>query len=627
MAGRILQADVDEVKARTNIADIIGERVALKTAGVGAMKGLCPFHDERSPSFNVRPQAGFYHCFGCGESGDVYSFLRDDGPRLVHRGGRAPRGPHRLHAALRGRRSGPRDHRAHPPVRGERAPRRSSSARSSRRPRPRPRGASSASAASTPAPPRTSASATPRRGGRIIRDALHTRGLHRRRAERGRARLAGPARRLRPLPRARVWPIRDVTGQVIGFGARRLYDDDNGPEVPQHPRDDRSTSKAQVLYGLDLAKRDISRDHRVVVVEGYTDVMACHLAGITTAIATLRHRVRLRPHHGAAPRHGRRLRGRARWSSPSTRMPPARRPRCAPSPTRSASTRRPTSPSAPEGLDPCDLRLQRGDGAVRALMDTKVPMVEFVIDQRIAGFDLVDASRAGSARCAPRRPIVAELRDPLAAARVRPRARTPPGPGHRGRPSRGRARRAQRRAAATTSRRPSAPPEPARASPSCASRSPRCRGRAEVALERDALMGFLQFGHRLDPDAARAGASALPVPASRPGRRPPGDRGRAGRRAGPAGRRMPSATVREPYRSLAAELLTADFPALTDDAAAVVGDRRPRATARRARARSREGRAARRDPARARRTPRRAERIRLRLRELDAERQRLAADA
>ena len=75
MAGRIRQADVEEVKARTNIADIIGERVALKNAGVGAMKGLCPFHDERSPSFNVRPQAGFYHCFGCGESGDVYSFL------------------------------------------------------------------------------------------------------------------------------------------------------------------------------------------------------------------------------------------------------------------------------------------------------------------------------------------------------------------------------------------------------------------------------------------------------------------------------------------------------------------------------------------------------------------------
>lgn len=61
---RIRQSDVDEVKARTNIGDIVGERVALKSAGVGSLKGLCPFHDERSPSFHVRPQVGYYHCFG-----------------------------------------------------------------------------------------------------------------------------------------------------------------------------------------------------------------------------------------------------------------------------------------------------------------------------------------------------------------------------------------------------------------------------------------------------------------------------------------------------------------------------------------------------------------------------------
>ena len=76
MAGRIRQSDVDEVKARTNIADIVGEHVSLKSAGVGSLKGLCPFHDERSPSFHVRPQLGYYHCFGCGESGDAYTFLQ-----------------------------------------------------------------------------------------------------------------------------------------------------------------------------------------------------------------------------------------------------------------------------------------------------------------------------------------------------------------------------------------------------------------------------------------------------------------------------------------------------------------------------------------------------------------------
>ena len=75
MAGRIRQSDIEEVKARTNIADIIGDYVSLKPGGVGSLKGLCPFHDEKSPSFNVRPGVGRYHCFGCGEGGDVYEFL------------------------------------------------------------------------------------------------------------------------------------------------------------------------------------------------------------------------------------------------------------------------------------------------------------------------------------------------------------------------------------------------------------------------------------------------------------------------------------------------------------------------------------------------------------------------
>ena len=221
----------------------------LKTAGVGAMKGLCPFHDERSPSFNVRPQAGFYHCFGCGESGDVYSFLQTHGPRLVHRGGRAPRRPHRLRAALRRRGSGLRH--------GNRARLFAANAAAAEffvaqlrhaRGRARP-GDSSASAASMPGPPRTSASATPRRAGTRSRDHLHGRGLLRRGARgaglvsqgqrgvydrfRGRLRLADPRRhrsghRLRRAPAAR----------------RR-----QGPEVPQHPRDRRSTTSRRCSTG------------------------------------------------------------------------------------------------------------------------------------------------------------------------------------------------------------------------------------------------------------------------------------------------------------------------------------------------------------------------------------------
>ena len=76
MAGRIPTRDIEAIKQRVNIADIVGEYVQLKGASVGSLKGLCPFHDEKSPSFNVRPDQGFYHCFGCSEGGDVYKFLQ-----------------------------------------------------------------------------------------------------------------------------------------------------------------------------------------------------------------------------------------------------------------------------------------------------------------------------------------------------------------------------------------------------------------------------------------------------------------------------------------------------------------------------------------------------------------------
>ncbi|GMA34156.1 hypothetical protein GCM10025876_03600 [Demequina litorisediminis] len=82
-----------------------------------------------------------------------------------------------------------------------------------------------------------------------------------------------------------MWPIRDVTGEVIGFGARRLHEDDQGPKylnTPETPL----YKKNQVLYGIDLAKGAIRSERTTVVVEGYTDVMACHLAGITNAVAT-----------------------------------------------------------------------------------------------------------------------------------------------------------------------------------------------------------------------------------------------------------------------------------------------------------------------------------------------------
>lgn len=618
MAGRIRQADVEEVKARTNIADIIGERVALKNAGVGAMKGLCPFHDERSPSFNVRPQAGFYHCFGCGESGDVYSFLTkmdhvsftEAVERLAGRigytlhyedGGAAPEhtGRTRLFAA---------NAAAAEFFRGQLATGEAEIARRFLGERGFDAGAAAHFGVGY-AP----------KGWDGMRDALRAKGFTDEELT-GAGLVSQGQRGVYDRFRGRVvWPIRDVTGQVIGFGARRLFDDDKGPKYLNTP-ETAIYKKAQVLYGLDLAKRDISREHRVVVVEGYTDVMACHLAGITTAIATCGtafgsdHITVLRRVMGDDSTAGEVV----FTFDPDAAGQKAALRAFADAKRFNAQTYVATGP---EGLDPCDLRLQRGDAAVRGLMETKAPMVEFVLDQRIAGFDLAAVEgRVGALRAAA--PVVAELRDALLQPEyVRVLAR------RLGMDTED-VRREVERAGRGAARRdhphePAAPPSAAEGEPVMRVTLASLPRTADVTLERDALMGFLQFGHRLDAELV---ARALDLPF----RHPALDAVRQAVRQHAAGMARPGwamdaiGEVREPYRTLGGQLLAADFPAL-DDAAAVSSTND---LARRLVIRGLEGRkhellgAIQRVPA----ASDEGRAIRLELRELDAQRQQLVAD-
>jgi DNA primase len=618
MVGRIRQADVDEVKARTNIADIIGERVALKSAGVGSLKGLCPFHDERSPSFNVRPQAGFYHCFGCGESGDVYSFLRamdhvtftEAVERLAGRigyslhyedGGAAPEhtGRARLYAA---------NAAAAEFFRAQLVTAEADIARRFLGQRGFDAGAAGHFGVGY-APKGWSGMHSALRAQGYSDEELSSAGL-----------VSQGQRGVYDRFRGRVvWPIRDVTGQVIGFGARRLYDDDNGPKYLNTP-ETTIYKKAQVLYGLDLAKREVSRQHRVVVVEGYTDVMACHLAGITTAIATCGtafgsdHITVLRRVMGDDSTAGEVV----FTFDPDAAGQKAALRAFADAKRFNAQTYVATGP---EGLDPCDLRLARGDGAVRALLETKVPMVEFVIDQRISGFDLASVEgRVGALRSAA--PVVAELRDPLLQPEyVRVLAR------RLGMDTEDVRREVERAGRGGGNRRDpgsgASPTEHAaddgalRVTLATLPRTP------EVGLERDALMGVLQFGHRMD-------ATLVERALEQPFRNSALDAVRVAIREAP-GMQRPGwsadavATVREPYRSLAAELLAGDFPALSDDAAVTsAGDLARRLVLRRfdrekaellgaiqrVPAASEEGRS-----------------IRLRLRELDARRQALVDEA
>ncbi|TFD23946.1 DNA primase [Cryobacterium lyxosi] len=410
MAGLIRQSDIEEVKARTNIADIVGDYVTLKSAGVGSMKGLCPFHDERSPSFHVRPQVGFYHCFGCGESGDVYSFLQkmdhvsfsEAVERLAGRVGLDLHYEDGSGAALdHGNRA--RLLAANQAASDFFSEQLGSAGAEVGRAFLGQRGfdANAATRFGVGFAPKSWDELTNHLRGRgFTTEELTLSGL-----------VSSGDRGIYDRFRGRlVWPIRDITGQTIGFGARKLLEDDKGPKYLNTPESP-VYHKAQVLYGLDLAKRDISRSHQVVVVEGYTDVMACHLAGITTAVATcgtsfgVDHIKVLRRVLGDDSGVGEVV---------FTFDPDAAGQKAA---MRAFSEEQRFSAQTyvavgPEGLDPCDLRLQRGDDAVRRLVDSKKPMFEFMIRQILSQYNL-DTVEGRTAALRAAAPVVGDIRDPV----------------------------------------------------------------------------------------------------------------------------------------------------------------------------------------------------------------------
>ena len=290
--GRIRAADIALVRERSKIDEIVGEHLQLKRAGGGSLKGLCPFHDEKSPSFQVTPTRNLYHCFGCGEGGDVISFIQQidhlsfsEAVELLagranvelhyeDDSGRATGAPDRANVGQRARlvaaNTAAAAFFAEQLGTPEAAPARQFLAE---------RGFDRQVAVDFGcgfAPGGWDALTRHLRGKGFTQAELVTGGL---------AKESSRGTLIDRFHRRLVWPIRDITGDVIGFGARKLMDDDPGPKylnTPETPLYKKST----VLYGIERAKRDIAKRHQAVVVEGYTDVMACHLAGVTTAVAS-----------------------------------------------------------------------------------------------------------------------------------------------------------------------------------------------------------------------------------------------------------------------------------------------------------------------------------------------------
>ena len=482
MAGRIRDDDIAEVREKARIDDVVSGYVTLKRAGGGSLKGLCPFHDEKTPSFNVNPARQFFHCFGCGEGGDVISFLmKVDGltftesvERLADKFGvqlRREDGddePVRPRGPARGRLI-----EAHKVAQQFYAEQLAGPDAVVARQFLHERGFDQSAAATF------GVGFAPRDGEALVR---HLRGRRFSDEESVAAGLVALGRSHYDRFRGRlVWPIREANGDTIGFGARRIFDDDRIEAKYLNTSETAIYKKSQVLYGIDLARTAMKDSQQAVVVEGYTDVMACHLAGVKTAVASC----------GTAfgQDHARVLRrflgdhdttsGEVIFTFDGDSAGQKAAMKVLDSDQVFASQT--YVAVAPEGMDPCDLRLKEGDEAVRELVASRQAALPLRARQRPHPLRPRPRGRprrraARRRRAGGRHPRQDQGRDVLPRARAHGRGRPRPGAcggasGGQIAPPPPRRTSAVRSAAATPRRRPSRPGRPCRACPTPGSSS------------------------------------------------------------------------------------------------------------------------------------------------------------
>ena len=388
VAGRIRDEDIAEVREKARIDDIVSSYVTLKSAGGGSMKGLCPFHDEKSPSFHVTPSKGMYHCFGCQQGGDVINFVMEmDGLSFTET---VERLAEKVGVQLRYEEGGPAR-----PSGGPKRPRLVEAHKIA--------GQYFVDLLATPEAMQAREFLSSRgfdkdaadhfgvgfspRGGEDLTRLLRQKGFTE--AEMVASGLVGEGRGLYDRFRGRLmWPIRDTSGDTIGFGARRIFDDDrieakylNTPETSIY-------KKSQVLYGIDLARREIAKSSQAVIVEGYTDVMACHLAGVKTAVATCG--TAFGDDHARVVRRLLQDHDEFRGEVIFTFDGDAAGEKAALRAFEGDQIFAGQTYVAiePSGMDPCDLRLKEGDAGVRELVARRVPLYRFVLSNVVSRYDL-----------------------------------------------------------------------------------------------------------------------------------------------------------------------------------------------------------------------------------------------
>lgn len=406
MAGRILDEDVEEVRNRANIGDVAAEYMQLRKAGGSRMKALCPFHAEKTPSFTLDPSKGLYMCFGCGKGGNVYNLVMElEGLTFVET---VERLAQKVGVTLRYENLSPSEREATGKRQRMIAAHREAVAfyhealmmsdeAKAARDYLKGRGFKPDTAR------RFLLGFSPRKGDALIRHLrekgfalplLAEAGLARKTAE-----GAGDAFRGRVM-----FPIFDLAGEPVAFGARLL--DGTGPKY-LNTAETPIWHKGRALYALNQSKQTIVKENRAILVEGYTDVIWLHQAGVRSAVAScgtalgLEHFKLLR-----------RFTDRAILAYDADQAGQAAAARAfeeafAYSQEAGIDTR---VIELPAGSDPADYVAAAGGEAFAALVEDAVPVIEYRLRRELSRFTIADPeSRARALRAAL--PLLRQVRD------------------------------------------------------------------------------------------------------------------------------------------------------------------------------------------------------------------------
>ena len=426
MPGMILKEDIEKVRATADLYDIVSATVSLKPSGTGAYVGLCPFHDEKTPSFSVRPALGVWHCFGCGFGGDVFGYVEHqenvdfrDAVELL---------ADKYHIELHYDQSNAKKEHT-----GSKRARLLEANEAAQEFFVSQLMTKDALAARKLLDGRNFSQADCQRFGcgyapqgwdNLVRYLAGKGFTQQEMLDAGLARQGQHG--VYDYFRGRVtWPIRDSTGRALGFGARKLYEDDSiGAKYINTP-DTALYRKNQVLYGIDMAKAAIVKKRQVVIVEGYTDVMAMHLAGVDTAIATCG--TAFGAEHAKIVRRliaddslgavqligplkvdGQQLSSRIVFTFDGDAA--GQKAAIHAFGLDAAFSTQAFVAVADDNLDPCDLRIKRGNEAVRALIANAEPLYDFVIKTAIGRFDTTyTTGQMGAVKAVA--PLIAQIRD------------------------------------------------------------------------------------------------------------------------------------------------------------------------------------------------------------------------